>query len=67
MQPYKSWDELNADEKNGWLHNNLSQFIEHSNEQGIVRNLALEALKARVAALETELRRMASRLARLER
>ncbi len=67
MQPYKSWDELNADEKNGWLHNNLSRFIEHSNEQGIVRNLALEALKARVAALETELRRMASRLARLER
>lgn len=67
MQPYKSWDQLTAEERNGWLRDSLSRFIEHSNELGIVRNLALETLKARVTALEAQLKRMASRMARLER
>lgn len=67
MEPYKSWEQLTPDEKNGWLRHNLCRFIEHTNEQGIVRNLAVDVLKARLERVEAELKRMAARMARLER
>lgn len=64
---FKPWEQLTPDEKSSRLRLNLSRFIEHANEQNIVRNLALDALKTRVAVLEAELKRMTSRMARLER
>jgi hypothetical protein len=67
METFKPWDQLTADEKIERLHHDLSRFIERSEEHQAVRHQALEAVKAHLAATEGELKRIAARLARLER
>lgn len=67
MEAYKPWEQLTAEEKTERLHHDLTRFIEHATEQSVIQGHTIEALKARLTAIEAELKKLATRLARLER
>lgn len=64
---YKPWEQLTAEEKTERLHHDLTRFIEHANEQSVIQSHMIEAMKAHLATIEAELKKLATRLARLER